>query len=223
MCGGCGASLLRSVKGCNRGTEGWLAHPQTCRRIPSPQSSACTPCDTSLPLSFSLSPSCSHPPPPSFFLSSLLSRSVSPSLSSSGSVVCFQEIRPLLISHMSRVELGKTLCVCVCMCSFCVCVPVFVSMWLCGWAYEFAHLYMRWRLEKKRASTDSKFSSLAASSLQVSSRLQSCVMEAKSNIVNFTFKLTIFTPVSLQLWTNSQANSSSTDACKHKWSNMLFL
>lgn len=153
MCGGCGASLLRWVKGCNRGTEGWLAHPQTCRRIPSPQSSACTPCDTSLPLSFSLSPSCSHPPPPSFFLSSLLSRSVSPSLSSSGSVVCFQEIRPLLISHMSRVELGKTLCVCVCVfiLRVCTCVCVYVTVWVSVWVCTFIYaLKVREKASKYR-------------------------------------------------------------------------
>lgn len=41
---------------------------------------------------------------------------LSPSLSlSSGSVVCFQEIRPLLISHMSREEFGGGWCVFACM------------------------------------------------------------------------------------------------------------
>lgn len=82
---------------------------------------------------------------------------LSPSLSlSSGSVVCFQEIRPLLISHMSRVELGKAVC---------VCIPVFVC--------EFAHICIHRRLEKKRASTDFdyKFSPLAASFLQLSEEL----------------------------------------------------
>lgn len=92
-----------------------------------------------------LSPS---PPPPPF---SLLSRCVSPSfLFSSGSVVCFQEIRPLLISHMSRVQLEQALYVCVC-----VGIPVFVTVCVCVCVCEVAHLRMRWKFEKKTASMDS--------------------------------------------------------------------
>lgn len=78
--------------------------------------------------------------PPLFSLPSF-SYCVSPSpYFSSGSVVCFQEIRPLLISHMSRGELGKALSVYLCVSVFTMCVYTYVCVCICVCKLMFAHL-----------------------------------------------------------------------------------
>lgn len=198
-----------------------IAQPQTsrvCSRFPSPQSSACTPRDTSL--SLNLSP---PPPPPSFF-SSLHSCCVSPSLYfSSGSVVCFQEIRPLLISHMSRVELGKAVCVCVfIVCVYtCVCVCMCVCVRVCTlmYALKVREKESKYRLRLQVFSTCCFFTSAFRG--VDSSILQSCLTEGESNI-NFTVnKLSIFTSVSLY-FRNTSPPFFGAETCKNNLSDLLF-
>lgn len=120
----------------------------------------------------------SFPSPNPLFSSLLFLLCVSPSrYFSSGSVVCFQEIRPLLISHMSRVELGKAQCVClfiVCVCAvshLCVCVYACACMrtcvYLCLCARVSLHSYACVQKESKcKSKSDSRFSPLAASVLR---------------------------------------------------------
>lgn len=181
--GGCAARLPRSVKGLRcRSRSSTAARLETSSLQHIPVSTLISMHTTwRLPLSLSIfappSPICSPPPTPNSLFSSLLFLlCVSPSrYFSSGSVVCFQEIRPLLISHMSRVELGKAQCVCLfivcaCACSLalvCECVCARACVGVCTCVCVRAQVCTLMHVFKKRASaeSDSKFSPLAASVL----------------------------------------------------------